>query len=199
MGLSIDFYQLVRPHVCDTIDVIATESMWQVKTDKRYDGDLPLEFHDCWYKDSPSHTAPAATANDRKKRVDVDRHSCDHVNRYLTDQKSGSTDDDDSDDEDKDDHCIVVNCYGSRAETYIYTSPTFELGKLYEVKPIGHSYMIYSHYPRIYFPTANTSGLYTGPILKHIVERLAAAGYETLDDSVSLDATTMFAEWSTVV
>ena len=186
MGLDIDFYQLVRPHVCDTIAVIGTESMWQVKTDMRYDSGDVVEYYtdNSWFADPPT------TANDNRKKVDVDQYSCDHVNHYLTDATTDINDGNDSDD-DKD-RRIVVKRYGD-AKAYIYTSPTFELGKLYELKKVGESNMSNSDHPRTHFPTSNVTGLYTGPILEHIVERLIAAYLD--DEDLIVDATTMFAEY----
>ena len=219
MGLHIRYYQLVRPHQCNTLTSVKNADFVRVKayspddrqTVEYYARDS--EYHYYVQKQNP----PSTTT-----RVEVDLFSCKHYPYHYYHSRAHDSDDDDdsnstsfslsSNDDDtsssnsiesslhewkeedgEEDH-IIVKCY-DRAVNYIYTSPTFELGKLYDVKWVGET-MGYPSYPKALTSFSDdTTGLYTGAVLERIVRQLDAVGYDTLQSDVSLDATTMFAQY----
>ena len=187
MSVRITFWQLVQPHTCDLMADIRTEKFWRIT--KNYAGGVAEYYvRDSWYQKYYCGPDLPATPSNDEQRVDFDIASCCHHYHGWTD--------------DYDPHKrqnIYTMTYGEFNSTHIYTSSTFELGKCYDVKKVGQTYMFYDDYPSSLtdaFPTSNNNGLYTGPILKHIVEQLHASRYETLRPNITLDTTTMFARYN---
>ena len=223
MAPVFTYYQLVKPHACDTMSIEETKRFWRVRQCEEdedegkkdiSEADLSLmrswyyvddEWYQNCYKRSCTTTLPRKKDMDKKDDcnptedvsddaavvaddtsfhyVDVDLYTCNHLPKRGYDSEEGDT--------------IEVHRYGDDAEGYrTFTSSTFELGKLYDVKNLGYTYCSRLRESTALddFPVCPGGGLYTGPILEFLTTQLALKDYYPLKKSgISFDASTMFA------